>query len=203
MDTNGCANDPWPCYGDNSVTCHDVAAPATSFSCDPCPDGFDGNGETCTDIDDCLNGGQQPADGDCNANGYCLDLNACGAYKYCLDAAAVDSNCDNAPPDCMGRCGSYRGGGSADPCGIALGPAATCTYDGANAYSCAYITGNPPPCALPCEPGADITGTSTLTDFNGRGGSVAYGTGDEAVNVEDILGVLWYCTMFRSGACLY
>ena len=54
------------------------------------------------------------------------------------------------------------------------------------------------PCALPCEPGADITSTSTLTTFNERRGSVAYGPGDKAVNVEDILGVL---SQYRKEDC--
>jgi hypothetical protein len=42
-DTDGCLGNP--CF--TGVTCSDVAAPDTGFSCGPCPNGYTGDGITC------------------------------------------------------------------------------------------------------------------------------------------------------------
>jgi hypothetical protein len=48
-DADGCAGSP--CFA--GVTCTDVAAPATGFTCGACPSGYDGDGIICADIDEC------------------------------------------------------------------------------------------------------------------------------------------------------
>ena len=56
-DTDGCAESP--CFqsadGAYGSDCYDEGAPSTGYTCGACPDGFDGDGETCScsDIDDC------------------------------------------------------------------------------------------------------------------------------------------------------
>jgi hypothetical protein len=35
------------------VRCTDVVAPEDGYACGACPDGFNGDGQNCYDIDDC------------------------------------------------------------------------------------------------------------------------------------------------------
>ena len=80
-DTDGCAvdEDGWPressaCFED--VQCFDLSAEeqlasGVMFSCDECPDGFNGNGRACREVDDCADSpcGQFGAAGACTDEG--------------------------------------------------------------------------------------------------------------------------------------
>ncbi len=63
-DIDGCANHP--CFA--GVSCADVPAPGTGFTCGLCPSGYSGNGITCSDVDEC-----QANNGGCDANATCAN----------------------------------------------------------------------------------------------------------------------------------
>ncbi|XP_022800806.1 uncharacterized protein LOC111338572 [Stylophora pistillata] len=52
-DLDACEENFQPCYP--GVTCNDLPAPAnkTGFKCDPCPNGYSGDGIECSDVDEC------------------------------------------------------------------------------------------------------------------------------------------------------
>jgi hypothetical protein len=86
-DTNGCAGNP--CF--TGVTCHDVPAPGTGHTCDPCPTGYTGDGEICACdtangyFDDGLGGCANPCDAD-----------PCGLAEHgdtCTPSSATDYTC--------------------------------------------------------------------------------------------------------------
>ena len=47
-----CMGNPRPCHG--AVRCHNTAGDGVSFACDPCPEGYTGDGMTCTDVDEVI-----------------------------------------------------------------------------------------------------------------------------------------------------
>ncbi|XP_078670158.1 uncharacterized protein LOC144910683 isoform X24 [Branchiostoma floridae x Branchiostoma belcheri] len=55
VDIDGCEDDP--CY--MGVNCTDVPAPGVGYTCSACPDGTEGDGTKCRDIDECTNGTHQ------------------------------------------------------------------------------------------------------------------------------------------------
>ena len=59
---DGCANSP--CFA--GVLCTDAAPPKEGFTCGSCPIGYEGDGETCADVDECATN-----------NGGCLDGTTC------------------------------------------------------------------------------------------------------------------------------
>jgi hypothetical protein len=69
------------------VTCHDVAAPNTGFTCDACPSGWNGDGETCSDIDDCTG---DPCGA--QATGTCSDTGANAYDCACSFGYAFDGS---------------------------------------------------------------------------------------------------------------
>jgi hypothetical protein len=90
VDIDGCEGDP----RFDDVACTDVSAPNTGFECGPCPDGFEGDGVTCTstecnpecaDWESCLGGSCQArrcsegcGSGSC-FEGFCGDAGSCEA----------------------------------------------------------------------------------------------------------------------------
>jgi hypothetical protein len=160
QDIDGCASSP--CFP--GVACTDVAAPGTGFVCDACPAGYDGDGQTCTDLDgcqshDCVNGtcvddappstgytcsctsGWEGALCDQDIDGCAGD--PCAAGVACTDVPAPGTGytCSNCPP-------GYEGDGE------------TCTeIDGCASHECANgstCQDEPPPSAgytCSCTPG--------------------------------------------------
>ncbi|XP_022101030.1 uncharacterized protein PB18E9.04c-like [Acanthaster planci] len=57
MDYDACADDP--CF--IGVTCSDEAPPSFNSTCGPCPVGFEGDGKSCQDVDECELYRDQPA----------------------------------------------------------------------------------------------------------------------------------------------
>ena len=51
VDFDSCAN--FPCY--ENVTCTDNQAPLTGYKCGSCPQGYTGDGQFCSDFDECAN----------------------------------------------------------------------------------------------------------------------------------------------------
>ncbi|XP_066276369.1 uncharacterized protein [Branchiostoma lanceolatum] len=52
VDIDGCEDDP--CY--MGVNCTDVPAPGVGYTCSACPEGMEGDGAKCRDVDECTNG---------------------------------------------------------------------------------------------------------------------------------------------------
>ncbi|XP_031570637.1 uncharacterized protein LOC116304951 isoform X2 [Actinia tenebrosa] len=111
-DIDACEVNMNPCYP--GVQCKDLPAPAnvTGYECGPCPSGFSGQGDSCSDIDECDGFSQTctqicantPGSFTCGCNdGYVLN----GDGRTCDDV----NECDPAS-DCMQGCvntpGSYR-----------------------------------------------------------------------------------------------
>ncbi|XP_031574160.1 mucin-like protein isoform X5 [Actinia tenebrosa] len=101
-----------PCYPE--VQCKDLPAPAdvTGYECGPCPPGFSGQGDSCSDFDECdsvTHGCSQictntPGSFACNCNqGYVLnaDGRTCDDVNECDPASDCMQGCVNTP-------GSYR-----------------------------------------------------------------------------------------------
>ena len=78
-DTNECNEDPYPCGAD--ATCHNTDG---SYYC-VCNQGYRGNGENCTDIDECSEQEPHP----CDKNAQCT--NTVGGYTCeCIDGYVGD-----------------------------------------------------------------------------------------------------------------
>ena len=45
-----CEADPYPCYNDSA--CYNLANDGASYVCGTCPPGYEGDGVTCTDVDE-------------------------------------------------------------------------------------------------------------------------------------------------------
>ena len=95
-DINGCKNSPCS----SLVTCSDVSAPNTGFTCSKCPTGYQGNAigsNGCTDIDACANNPCPVLSGKGTAPA-CTDLKApslqytCAACPTGYDSKAVTKN---------------------------------------------------------------------------------------------------------------
>ncbi|XP_022094265.1 uncharacterized protein LOC110981206 [Acanthaster planci] len=105
VDYNACAVSP--CFSE--VTCTDETPPSLNSTCGPCPDGLEGDGKTCTDIDECERYKDDPARGceqicentlrsfNCSCNsGYFLkeDKKTCRALSAtdCLNEGEFDES---------------------------------------------------------------------------------------------------------------
>ncbi|MEM6993030.1 MAG: calcium-binding EGF-like domain-containing protein [Myxococcota bacterium] len=160
--------------GTNPCAACDPLATCQANAC-VCPQGYDGDGTTCTDIDECASGGAN-----CDADATCT--NTPGSFECACDRGFVGDgqNCDAAA-----SCAD-------DPCD----DDATCS-DGANGPTCecnAGFSGNGRSCADidecsqgkgPCDPNATCTNAigdfdcACNDDFEGDGltctGTLAYG----------------------------
>jgi hypothetical protein len=88
-DTDGCAESP--CFGE-TVTCSDIDAPGTGFTCGPCPSGYFGDGTACnqcTAVDNSLH------DVTCDAIGSSRVV-SCIQYHHKVNAgsSAVSDICE-------------------------------------------------------------------------------------------------------------
>ncbi|NWR90257.1 CUBN protein, partial [Furnarius figulus] len=107
-DIDECSLPNYPCSQDPFVQCHNTLG---SYSCDPCPTGWQGNGYSCQDIDECAN-----SNGGCSTAPMVQCINTIGSFR-----------CGLCPP-------GYEGDGQncnqIDVCSINNGgcyPLATCT----------------------------------------------------------------------------
>ncbi|XP_078665918.1 uncharacterized protein LOC144908255 isoform X2 [Branchiostoma floridae x Branchiostoma belcheri] len=97
-DKNECEEDP--CYP--GAACTDMVAPEHGFECGPCPNGLDGTGEKCYDINECVQGQQCEQPHNC--------VNILGSYTcgcdlgYTLDSNGLNctdiNECDISTADC-------------------------------------------------------------------------------------------------------
>ena len=150
VDIDGCANSP--CH--MGVLCTDMPAPGVGFKCGTCPTGYEGDGETCTDIDECAT-----ANGGCDRETTCTNTaggRTCGpcpaGYKGSGETGCVrESACatNNGGCDPLTECTDNGSGGST--CGAC--PAGG-GYSGDGDSGCVDIDG----CAGdPCYPGVVCT----------------------------------------------
>ena len=103
------------------MTCHDRPAPATDFSCDACPSGYSGDGQSCHDIDDCA--ASPCGHGSCSDTGPNSYSCTCDT-GYTFGGATCDEvfNCDaEESNDCDGN--------------------AECNHVGPGVHSCTCTTG--------------------------------------------------------------
>eukprot|EP01050_Picozoa_sp_SAG11_P031110 SAG11_NODE_9509_length_905_cov_7.398263_1_plen_179_part_01 len=102
--------------------CHDSPSPGIEFSCDDCPDGYNGDGVTCSDIDDCA-------------------ANPCTDVGSCTDEGPNDYSCECD----FGY--TFTGGTCAEvfPCDDVeandCDANAACNHDGPGVHSCACNEG--------------------------------------------------------------
>ncbi|XP_078665878.1 uncharacterized protein LOC144908217 [Branchiostoma floridae x Branchiostoma belcheri] len=97
-DKNECEEDP--CYP--GAACTDMVAPKHGFECGPCPNGLDGTGEKCYDINECVQGQKCEQPHNC--------VNILGSYTcgcdlgYTLDSNGLNctdiNECDISTADC-------------------------------------------------------------------------------------------------------
>lgn len=119
VDIDGCAGDP--CYP--GVTCFDVAAPNSGFTCGSCPAGREGDGKTCNDINGC-------AGDPCYPGVTCSDVAApgtgftCGkcpsGYSgngiFCTFGCNNNNECDDGNPCTSDFCCTFSGCGTMNRC---------------------------------------------------------------------------------------
>ena len=98
--------------------CHDDPAPGTGFRCDECPSGFVGDGQVCSDVDDCIGN-------PCTEHGVCTDVGA-NAYSCECGDGYVFSNGVNCTE--VFNCDSVE----ANDCDSN----AACNHDGPGRHSC-------------------------------------------------------------------
>ncbi|XP_022101039.1 uncharacterized protein LOC110984815 isoform X2 [Acanthaster planci] len=110
-DRNGCEDDP--CFP--GITCVDALAPLEGNTCGPCPDGLEGDGFKCYDLDECTQPGGSPCEQICNnilggfrcscETGYELHPDA----RTCLDIDECDLQTDNCHEfaTCANTAGSF------------------------------------------------------------------------------------------------
>ena len=65
------------------VLCTDMAPPAVGRTCGNCPSGYEGDGTTCADIDECADG----ANGGCDAATVCVNVPGAVQCGPCPDWA--------------------------------------------------------------------------------------------------------------------
>ena len=188
--------DAEPCYP--GVVCGEIVG---GYSCGPCPDGLEGNGESCTEIDSCAAAPcflgvactdlSAPEDGYTCApcpEGYfgngevCTDVDACEGEPCFPGAACVD----NPPPETGFTCGTcptgYEGDGfsctdidacEGDPCY----PGVQCNDNPApqTGFSCNGCppghTGDGITCDLLCDPVGPISCGGLIASNSGGTGS--------------------------------
>ena len=150
VDIDGCANAP--CHA--GVLCTDVPAPGVGFKCGACPSGYEGDGETCVDIDECATNNGGCLDGTtCTNTAGGRSCGACPAgYKGSGETGCVrESACatNNGGCDSLTTCTDNGSGGST--CGAC--PAGG-GYSGDGDSGCVDVDG----CADdPCYPGVVCT----------------------------------------------
>lgn len=131
VDFDACASNP--CF--IGVSCTDQPAPSLGYTCGSCPSGYSGDGETCTDNNECVLGTH-----DCNSHEQCVN-SIPGFTCECLPGyTGVDcGSCASgfvpnplSPTECIDdTC-------APDPCN---GNATSCTVDGPSAFTCSCETG--------------------------------------------------------------
>ena len=141
---DGCANSP--CFA--GVLCTDAAPPKEGFTCGSCPIGYEGDGETCADVDECATN-----------NGGCLD----------------GTTCTNTPGGrTCGACpAGYKGSGETgctlmSACAVKNGgcdPLTTCTDNGSGGSTCG---------ACPAGGGYSGDGDSGCVDIDGCANSPCF-----------------------------
>ena len=67
--------DPNPCFQGRKCT----AKPGGDYECEPCPEGYTGDGEKCDNIDECKD------ENICGAGGKCEDTAVCVAYVHVMN----------------------------------------------------------------------------------------------------------------------
>ncbi|MBI5542635.1 MAG: trypsin-like serine protease [Deltaproteobacteria bacterium] len=97
-----------PCFP--GVVCTDVTAPQTGYRCGDCPPGYNGDGQTCLDLDECVTGAHG-----CHPDATCL--NTSGSFSCaCADGYVGDGvHCQpevpvETPPSAESSCGSCQQG---------------------------------------------------------------------------------------------
>jgi hypothetical protein len=70
--------EPEPCFA--GVECTDLAPPDEGYICGPCPDGYEGDGETCSDIPECE-----------------TDNGGCGELQTCIEVVGGPPRCSDKP----------------------------------------------------------------------------------------------------------
>ncbi|KAK3283827.1 hypothetical protein CYMTET_8493 [Cymbomonas tetramitiformis] len=77
VDNDGCDETfGAPCFA--GVPCTDVVAPGTGRTCGECPSGYEGDGATCTDVDECASTADPPLGG-------CYRDEAAGVFTTCTN----------------------------------------------------------------------------------------------------------------------
>ncbi|XP_031551134.1 mucin-like protein [Actinia tenebrosa] len=111
-DIDACEVNMNPCYP--GVQCKDLPAPAnvTGYECGPCPSGFAGQGDSCSDIDEC-DGSSHGCSQICANTPGSFTCDCRRGYLLNIDGRTCDdvNECDPSS-DCMQGCvntpGSYR-----------------------------------------------------------------------------------------------
>jgi hypothetical protein len=145
VNTDGCAEEP--CYA--GVMCTDRRAPAEGRDCGPCPAGYEGDGATCEDVDECA-----------ATPGLCDPLTTC-----------VNSPGSWGCTDCpLG----YKGSGQ-----TGCKPETTCEEDNGGCYYDDLITTTcddsaAPVVCGPCPEGYEGSGDTSCKDIDGCAGDPCF-----------------------------
>jgi len=103
QDVNECNPAEWPetscspyatCINKNMME-----VPGRGYDCE-CNTGYSGNGQVCTDIDDCMDYTKDPAVKRCPLHGFCKDLGV-DYFKCECDNGWIGSNCDDDENECV------------------------------------------------------------------------------------------------------
>jgi hypothetical protein len=141
---DGCANSP--CFA--GVLCTDAAPPEEGFTCGSCPVGYEGDGVTCTDVDECAAN-----------NGGCLDGTTCTntpGGRTCGACPAGYKGSGETGCTLMSACVTNNGG---------CDPLTTCTDDGSGGSTCG---------ACPAGGGYSGDGDSGCVDIDGCANSPCF-----------------------------
>ncbi|XP_019632704.1 PREDICTED: uncharacterized protein LOC109476260 [Branchiostoma belcheri] len=218
-DKDECEEDP--CYP--GVVCTDRVAPEDGFDCGPCPNGLDGTGEKCFDVNECVQGQlcEQPHNCEntrgsytCGCDpGYTLDSNGlnCTDIDECnldTDDCADEATCTNTEGGFTCTCNTgYAGNGThcadVDECTLSASCDSNAVCNNTiGSYTCACKTGyegsgrqceDKDECVDPGTCHTNARCTNSIGSFSCSCNSGYRGDGSVCTNVDECAELLDNC----------